>query len=73
MDCLGFTDDKAVFYEATVDVCTLPAIVTLQVSQPDTDFQFAKTYFSDLPPKKIGNYLMSNIQIFKYYLKNLQS
>lgn len=64
MDCLGFADDKAVFYEVTVDMCTLPAIVTLQVSQPDTGFLFAGTYHSDLKPaKKIGNYFISNIEI----------
>lgn len=64
MDCLGFADDKAVFYEATVDMCTLPAVVTLQVSQPDTDFLFAGTYYSDMkPPKRIGNYIISSIQI----------
>jgi len=64
MDCLGFADDKAVFYEATVDMCTLPAIVTLQVSQPDTDFLFAGTYYADInPPQKIGNHFISDIQI----------
>lgn len=56
MDCLGFADDKAVFYEASVDMCTLPAMVTLQVSQPDTDFLSAGTYYSDTKaPQKIGN------------------
>ena len=59
MDCLDFADDKAVFYEASIDMCTLPAIVKLKVSQPDTDFLFAGTYYSDIkPPEKIGNYFI---------------
>jgi len=45
-------------------MCTLPAIVTLQVSQPDTDFLFAGTYYADInPPQKIGNHFISDIQI----------
>ncbi|KAJ7378174.1 hypothetical protein OS493_024119 [Desmophyllum pertusum] len=56
MACLGLADDKAVFYEATVNVCTLPAIVTLEVSQPDIGFNFAGSFYTDIkPPRKIGN------------------
>ena len=55
MACLGLADDKAVFYEATVNVCTLPAIVTLEVSQPDIGFNFAGSFYTDIkPPRKIG-------------------
>lgn len=62
MDCLGFADDKAVFYEAKVDMCTLPALVTLQVSQPDIGFLFAETLYSDInPPRKIGNFFILTI------------
>ena len=73
MDCLGFADDKAVFYEATVNMCTLPAIVKLQVSQPDTDFLFARTYYADIKlPQRIGNHLISDIQILFNLLQSNQ-
>lgn len=61
MDCLGFADDKAVFYEAKVDMCALPALVKLQVSQPDISFLFDETLYSDLnPSKRIGKYFILN-------------
>ena len=64
MECSGFVDDNEVFYEASVDLCTLPAIVTLKVSQPYTGFRFAGTYYSDIKhPKQIGNFFISNIHI----------
>ncbi|PFX18749.1 receptor-type tyrosine-protein phosphatase gamma-like [Stylophora pistillata] len=56
LDCLGFADDKAVFYEATVNMCTLPATVTLKVSQPETNFYYVGTFYKSVnPPLQIGN------------------
>lgn len=72
MDCLGFADDKAVFYEAKVNMCTLPALVTLQVSQPDIGFLFAETLYSDInPPRKIGNFFILTIKIMMVFLAML--
>ena len=62
MECSGFADDNEVFYVASVDMCTLPAIVTLKVSQPYTGFLFAATSYSDIK-HQIGNYFISNIHI----------
>jgi len=55
MTCSALADDKVVFYEAMVNMCTLPATVTLHVSQPDIGYGFDGIIYSDIrPPKKIG-------------------
>lgn len=55
MACSALADDKVVFYEAVVNMCSLPATVTLQVSQPEIRYQSAESFYSDIkPPKKIG-------------------
>lgn len=56
MECFTLVGDKVVFYEAVVNLCTLPAAVTLYVSQPEIGFKFEKTVYSDIgSPQKIGN------------------
>lgn len=52
MQCSALADDKVVFYEATVNMCTLPATVTLEVYQPDIGYSFAGIFYSDISPAK---------------------
>ena len=66
LDCLGFADDKAVFYEATVNMCTQPATVTLRVSQPETNFNYVGTFYKSVnPPMQIGVY--NNELVFSFF------
>lgn len=66
LDCLGFADDKAVFYEATVNMCTQPATVTLRVSQPETNFSYVGTFYKSVnPPVQIGVY--NNELVFSFF------
>ena len=54
MECSALADDKVVFYQAVVNMCTLPATITLQVSQPDIGYRFAGIFYADITPQKIG-------------------
>ena len=64
MECSVLIGDKVVFYEAEVNMCTLPAAVTLQVSQPDIGYKFSKTIYSDIRPiEQVGK----KVWLFKFY------
>lgn len=56
MECSVLIGNKVVFYAAEVNMCTLPATVTLQVSQPDIGYKFNKIIYSDIHSTvQIGN------------------
>ena len=64
MECSVLIGNKVVFYAAEVNMCTLPATVTLQVSQPDIGYKFNKMIYSDIHSTvQIGK----RIRLFKFY------
>ena len=54
LQCSLHADDKFVFYEAIVNMCTIPATVTLDVSQPDIQFNYSEVLYRGTKPRKIG-------------------
>ena len=69
MECSVLIGDKVVFYETEVNMCTLPAAVTLQVSQPDIGYKFSQTIYSDIHSTvQVGKRrrLLQFYTIFKY-------
>ena len=64
MECSVLIGNKVVFYAAELNMCTLPATVTLQVSQPDIGYKFNKMIYSDIHSTvQIGK----RIRLFKFY------